>query len=328
MWQRGILLLILISFCAACARVPKHIEPVIHTPPHPKEIQRERRNFLSLPSDFSVSPFSPLLPEECAADWGKEYKIALCFAQDFDLYRAITGFKRALCLIPPEVMERKLELEYMVALAYFLGQKYVEAVYQIESTGLVRSDPSFAAFQDLLLILYESYGQLGKCEHAAHILKLIEENAPCQAEKLALLSAVKQADFDLLCRQAEDNSKRTYLNKIVSGYNKEAKSVRKAQILNAVFPGWGYWYVGLRQTAITAFVINSLFIGAAACFFVNDNTPAALITLSLEGGWYLGGISGAGFAAKQYNEHLYCSFADKIAQRERYFPLMMLRYTF
>jgi hypothetical protein len=328
MWNRLIIFVTLVTFTAACSRVPRYIEPIIVAPPHPKEIQRENRIFLALPNDFSVSPFCPLAPEERDTDWGKEYRIALCFAEDFDLYRAITGFKRALCLLSEIEKCRRLEIEYMVALSYFLGKKYVEVIYAVESTELVTIDDTFPAYSDLLLMLYESYDHLGRCEHAAHILKLIENNDPSQAHKLSLLSAVKQADFDALCREAEADSNRAYLDKIITGYRREAKSVRKAQNLNAIFPGAGYWYVGLRETAVTAFLINALFIAAGTTFIVKGNTAAGIITFSLEGGWYFGGIAGAGYAAKHYNEQLYCNFANKITQRESYFPVMMLRYTF
>jgi len=328
MWQRYILSILLITFSLACARVPKHIEPIVTTPLHPKEIQREKRMQLFLPPDFSVSPFSPLTPSERLTDWGKEYWIALCFANDFDLYRAITGFKRALCLLPVEEKARRLEIEYAVALAYYLVKKYVETVYSVESTDLVCIDDTFPAFCDLLLILYDCYENLGKVEHAAHILNLIGQKDALKARKLTLLSAVKNADFEALCHAGANNGSYSYLNTIVCGYQKEAKSVRKAQTLNALLPGAGYWYVGLKETAATAFIVNTLFIAAATNFIIHKNGAAGIITLSLEAGWYFGGITGAGYAAKYYNEQLYCSYADKITQRENYFPLLMLKYTF
>lgn len=322
MLRRLILLLTSIAFVSGCTyRVPNRIEPIIQPPPHPKEIQRERRICFPLPEDFSRSPFPPLSEEERKEDWGKEYFIALTFAEDFDLYRAITGFKRALCLVPHQLKERKGEILYSIALAYYLGRKYQEVTYTIESTELLQVDETFPAFSDLLLILYDSYEQMGKCDHAAHVLSLIEDHNPEQGGKLTLLRIIKQADFDQL-------SQNTSFEKIYRGYRKEAKSIRKAQTLNALLPGAGYWYVGMKQTAVTAFLINSLFIGAGTTFLCNKNYAAGIITLSLEGGWYFGGICGAGLAAKSYNEQLYCRFADKLTQREELFPVMMLNYSF
>jgi hypothetical protein len=328
MLKRYVLLLSTFISLAACCRVPRQLEPLIEAPPHPKEIQREKRCLLCLPEDFSVSPFPSLTPEESCSDWGKEYLIGLAFANDFDLYRAITCFKRALVLMSSVSLTRRLEVQYATALAYFLGKKYVEVVYEVESTSLGCVDPSFPAFQDLLLILYESYNQLGRVENAAHLLTIMEEHAHDHACKLNLLSAVRLVDFNALCQISECNPQFAYLQRIVHGYNKEAKSIGKAQALNALLPGAGYWYVGMKETAVTAFLINTLFIAAGAHFITHGNIAAGAITLSLEGGWYFGGIAGAGYAAKHYNEKLYCTFVDKIAQREAFYPILMLNYSF
>ena len=318
----------LVPLLAGCHRASTTIEPCIVAPPHPKEIEREKRRGFELPENFSCSPFTPLNEEEAWEDWGKELRIGLAFADDFDLYRAITAFKRALLLLPPDKVARRLEIEYDVALAYYLGHKYVEVTHSIESTGLVCVDSSFPAYQDLLLILYDSYTQLGKETHAKHVFCLIEKNYPKIAEKLTLLSFVQCGNIEALEEVGATDPSRGYLGNLMCCYEKEAKSVKKAERLNMILPGAGYWYVGQRETAFTAFVVNALFIGAAAYFIEDGNIPAAAITLSLESGWYFGGIYGAGLAAKYYNERLFESYAQKIHQRECFFPLFMLRYSF
>ncbi len=296
------------------------LEPTICAPLHPKQIYKEKRCALVLPKDFSRFPFEPLTEAEKKSEWGKEYFIGLSFADDFDLYRAITGFKRALLFDPPAT--RQSEIEYLTLLAYFLGQKYQEVAYLAETTTLGSKDYKFAAFDDLLLILYESYNKLGNEAQAKYLLSLIEDD---KAERLTFLSAVQDANLDKLIAYSED---RPYLTHMMSGYEKEAKSVRKAEWLNAALPGAGYWYVGQKQTAITAFLVNSLFVGAAAHFISQGNVPAALLTLSFEGGWYFGGIYGGGLAGKAYNEQLYSHYADQISTKEDYFPSVMLNYKF
>lgn len=44
--------------------------------------------------------FDPLTFDELQTDWGKELKLGMSFAQEFDLYRAITCYKSALILMP------------------------------------------------------------------------------------------------------------------------------------------------------------------------------------------------------------------------------------
>jgi hypothetical protein len=305
--------------------VNPQIEPKIQEPTHPKLIAKEKRLPLILPDNFSISPFPKLTEEECKEDWGKEYRMALAFANDFDLYRAVTGFKRAIFLLPQEKIHRRMEIEYSIALSYYLGKKYGEAVYEVESSSLICVDMSFPAFEDLLVILYDSYDHLGRNKERDHILSLMENENWQKGDQLCLYRALSCADFPKLCEGAK---KKESLNTMLYSYQKGAKSVLKAEILNAILPGAGYWYVGQKETAFTALIVNSLFIGAAVAFFEYGNAPAALITLSLESGWYFGGIYGGGLAAKFYNEHLYANCVQKLGEREKLFPLMMLRYSF
>jgi hypothetical protein len=325
---RILLFCALVALLSACHRASTQIEPQLIVPLHPKEIQREKRFHCNWPSSFSVSPFCPLTTEELGTDWGKEFYIGLEFAKDFDLYRAITSFKRAFFLLPPEECERAREIHYDLILAYYLGKKYTEAIYQFETSVLIHADSSFPAFEDLLLILYDSYWNVGAVVKADCIFQRIETELTHVASKLTLLSALQSADFDYLYEEAACNPGRRYLESMLNGYTAQAKSVRRAEYLNAVLPGAGYWYVGQKQTAVTAFLVNSLFIGATYLFFDHGNTPAALITLSLESGWYFGGVYGAGLAAKAYNEHLFATYAQKITQKECPFPLLMLKFSF
>lgn len=324
-----IVFVLLCSFVlTSCSKISTDIHPCVVSPPHPKQVFKEKRIAINLPQGFSTYPFPCLTSEECCQDWGKELGIGLAFADDFDLYRAITSFKRALFLLPCEAKERRLQIEYLIALAYYLGCKYVEAVYAVESTELLCVDPSFPAFSDLLLLLYDSYTQLGREAQAEHILQLIDQFQPQIAGQLRVLEMLEMGDLDGLYAEGETNPCRTYLQDIVCSYESKSKSPKAAQLLNALLPGAGYWYVGQKQTAVTALLINSLFIAAAAHFIDHRNTAAAIITLSLESGWYLGGITGAGLAARTYNEHLYQCYADKITQKEQLFPLVMLKYSF
>lgn len=312
--------LIILLLLASCMRAPTAIEPTVQTPMHPKEIMRQKRCLVILPKDFSCSPFPKLSEEERKTDWGKEYYLAQAFAADFDLYRAITGFKRALFLDPPE--ERRYEIQYSTLLAYFLGKKYTEVAFIAQSTPLGTVSNQFPAFHDLVLILHETYSQLGEVEHAQNLLTMLDEE---KRDKLLFLSVVKSANFEQLLACADE---RPYLTNMLRGYHKESKSVKAAELLNAALPGAGYWYVGQKQTAMTALLVNSLFAGTAAYFFSEGNIPAALITLSLESGWYFGGIYGAGLAAKSYNEKIYKHYAERIGDKEQYYPQLMIKYSF
>lgn len=314
--KKFILSLFLFSF-VACQRVPTQIEPCIEAPRHEKEVMRERRNFA-----LKVHPsiFLPLSESERESDWGKEYEIGFCFAQDFDLYRAITSFKRALILLASKDAQRALELHYYITLSYYLGQKYVEVVYIVESGAFTTINENFVAYEDILIMLHDSYVHLGECEKAARTLVQIESYDEKSADKIVFFSEVKRADFAALSGRRVDT--------LLNSYFSQSKSVKRAQGLNLLLPGAGYWYVGQRQTAVTAFLVNALFIGASAHFFMNDNVAAGAIFLTLESGWYFGGITGAGLAARSYNERLYEGYAHKICMGQQLYPLLRLHYKF
>jgi len=106
-----------------------------------------------------------------------------------------------------------------------------------------------------------------------------------------------------------------------------AKSVGTASLLSALIPGAGYAYVGQRQAALTAFVLNALFIAATWQFFQHGYIAAGVFTASLELGWYAGNIYGAGEAAHEYNARLWERLANPALEQGLY-PALMLRWGF
>ncbi len=113
-----------------------------------------------------------------------------------------------------------------------------------------------------------------------------------------------------------------------SEYCCKAKSVKKAQMLNAILPGAGYYYVGQKKSALTSFIINTLFTAAAYQLFDKGYFAGGLIVSSLELGWYLGGINGAGLEAKEYNQSIYNTMAKDTMAQNRLFPVLMFETTF
>jgi tetratricopeptide (TPR) repeat protein len=281
------------------------------------------RYLLSLPS-----PFLPLSSEEMRTDWGKEVQIGFGFAHELDLYQAITAFKRAEFLIPEEEKARALEIQYEIILCYYMGQKYSDVIASFEHSQLRYATQEFPAFHDLLLILNESYQQLGLENKAQMFLQAIHYSYPEEGEKLNLSHALVGGDLLTVQEIAASPPEREYLSHFLDAYQSQKKSVSTAQTLNAFLPGAGYLYLGQQQSAITAFFLNSLFITASTFFFLDGNIAAGIIFTSFEAGWYFGGIYGAGLEAKAYNERLYESMATPMMNRERLFPALMLNYAF
>ena len=307
----------LFFFAAACYRVPDRIDPRVSYP-----IQDQHFSQLT-------SAFSPLSPEERNSEWGREVAIAHAFAEDFDLYRAISTYKRAEILLPPEHKMRKLEMQYDILLCYFLGKRYNEAIDAFDKTDLAFVDKTFAAYHDLLLTLYECYRETEDFQKEERILELMEKSYPETAEKLRLSSALREGDLAQLQTFADGFYQHpSYLNPLLNTYSEEKKSPLKAQLFNALVPGAGYLYIGQKKSALTALLLNGLFIAAATQFFLRGHLAAGIIMTGFEAGWYFGGIYGAGEEAKYYNERLYEKRAATVLNEHMLFPTLMMQYSF
>ena len=306
----------LISHLISC-QLPHHpLEPTIVYNPSEHQLTQ-------LPSAFN-----PLSDKEKQQEWAKELLIADIFARELDLYRAITCYKRALVLLPEEAIERHLQIDYDLILCYYLGQKYQEAINIFEASALINANPLFPAFNHLLMILYDSYTQLRQNEKAELILELIKKCSPETGADLSLFSHLTKGDLakveiDLCVHRNQEK-----LQAALNTYYQYAKSPRKARMLNAILPGLGYYYIGQKKSAITSFVINTLFTAAAYQFFQRGYSAAGLITTSLELGWYLGGINGAGLEAEEFNTRLYEGVGKKMMSENDLFPILMFETSF
>lgn len=310
-------LMLVICIClAGCYRVPDRIDPQLSCSVEARYLQR-------LPA-----PFSPLTLDERKEEWGKEYLIGVAFAKELDLYRAITAFKRAQILVSTENFERQREITYNILLCYYLGGRYEEVIETFETSSLVKAGTTFPAYHDLLLLLYQSYDQIGATEKAKQVLELLKETYPETGDKINEANVLLHGNIEELKMLSCLHPDQEYLSQIATCYENNKKSVAKAQTLNGILPGAGYFYVGQVQSGVTALLLNGAFITASYFFFKNGNIAAGVITTSFEAGWYFGGIYGAGEAAKLYNERLYENIACHTLQKEQLYPVLRLRYAF
>lgn len=274
------------------------------------------------------SAFAPLRAEEKAEDWGRELHFGIGFARDFDLYRAVTCFRRSLMLIPEQRLDRQLQAHYHIIQAYYLGSKYREVSDYFSSSPLVRASNAFPAYRDLLVMLYDSYQELCDDAQAERIMRRLESDFPETAHDMKLSWALRRGHIEEARCLAEGHRSESVVLNSLDAFACQKKSVSTAKTLNAVLPGAGYLYVGQKSSAVTSFALNALFIAAAYHFFDDGNWAAGVITLSLEGGWYFGGINGAGIAANEYNEWAYECVSANMLNREKLFPVLTLEFSF
>lgn len=89
------------------------------------------------------------------------------------------------------------------------------------------------------------------------------------------------------------------------------KSPRTAALLSVV-PGLGYAYAGHKQTALSAFVVNSLLTYATYSSFQSRNYGMGVLTGVFNLSFYIGNIYGSVKSAKRYNQSQKKSLAEKL----------------
>jgi tetratricopeptide (TPR) repeat protein len=93
------------------------------------------------------------------------------------------------------------------------------------------------------------------------------------------------------------------------------KSPKQAALLNLPLPGLGYLYAGYPRTALTAFVINGLFIWGTVASIQNHNTGAAVVLGLFAATWYFGGVYGAAGSARRSNEQAFDQFLSTFHEK-------------
>jgi hypothetical protein len=285
------------------------LEPKLSYTPHSRTIS------------LLETPFKPLKEEEKKTNWGTELYVGKKFAQELDFYRAITAFKRASYLIPQADLDRGQEIEFSLFFSYYLAQKMSDAVEVFEYSSLSSLEEDSPFFNTLIFLLQDAYYQAGLHGKSRALLPLVYEKNPEKAKKLEIYHALQEADLTTF--QLHVNQEEKALD-FMSVFQSKVKSVKQAQTLNALLPGAGYYYVGQKKSALTSLLLNVLTTAAAIHFYHENNYGASFLFASAELGWYVGGINGAGLAAKEYNEFIYNDLAKNYLLSTKGFPLLSI----
>lgn len=91
-----------------------------------------------------------------------------------------------------------------------------------------------------------------------------------------------------------------------------SKSPRVAGILAGILPGAGHLYLGKPRHAITALLLNGLFLAGATVSFLEGLEAAGVILLYFETGWYLGNINSAKEGARKFNRRQMQDMQDQL----------------
>jgi len=260
--------------------------------------------------------FSPLSADELASDWGREYLVAQNLLRELDFFGATTDFKRAYLLAGLQKTNRQNEIEYGRLFSYFLAGKFEAVVATFEKSSMKVNPENFPPYDDFLVILTTAYLRTREPARAQKVFEVLSKHNPEMAKKLSLHEDFFIGNIAALPKNFQDE------------YNAARKTPWKAGALNAVLPGAGYLYLGHKETAVTSFLLNALFIAASYEFFSARMPAAGVISAGFECGWYFGGIWGSVLSARAHNNHLYNAKAKEMMVREKLFPILMLQYGF
>src|SRR5262252_6595380 len=244
-----------------------------------------------------------------------------------DYYRAITEFKRFSLLFPHDAHHPAAQL--LIGLALQEDKAYDDALAHFEHWPLT-DDPTdatrVAAFklgelrflqgQYRQAVLYfqgflDTYPDGPLVSHTRYMLGLswaLDGQFSRAQQVFATLPA-----RDPLAQQAlalQDELRLTPAPQL--------KSPSVAGLLSGILPGAGHLYAGKPLQALTAFILNGVFLGGAAYAFHEKLEATGAILLFFEAGWYLGGINSAMDAARDANRQQQKAFTDYL--RATYAP--------
>jgi tetratricopeptide (TPR) repeat protein len=255
------------------------------------------------------------------------YDFGLHLFQLGDYYRAITEFKRFSLLFPGHPRQPAAEL--LIGLAWQEDQAYDEAFTHFQRWHLADAptDASRVAAFKLGELRFQQGQYRQAVGHFQDFLETYPEGPLVTHSKYmlglswALEGQVSQAQQVFATLPARDPLAQQALalqDELRLAPAPQRKSPQVAGVLSGVLPGAGHLYAGKPLQALTAFVLNGVFLAGAAYAFHEKLEATGAILLFFETGWYLGGIYSAMDAARAANRQQQQAFTDHL--RATYAP--------
>jgi TolA-binding protein len=255
------------------------------------------------------------------------YDFGLHLFQLGDYYRAITEFKRFSLLFPGHPRQPAAEL--LIGLAWQEDQAYDEAFTHFQRWHLADAptDASRVAAFKLGELRFQQGQYRQAVGHFQDFLETYPEGPLVTHSKYMLglswalegqISQAQQVFATLPARDPLAPQALALQDELRLAPAPQRKSPQVAGVLSGVLPGAGHLYAGKPLQALTAFVLNGVFLAGAAYAFHEKLEATGAILLFFETGWYLGGIYSAMDAARAANRQQQQAFTDHL--RATYAP--------
>ena len=268
-----------------------------------------------------------IIPEETQL-----YRFGVHLFQLGEYYQAVTELKRFTLLFPQH--QQYAEAQLLIGLALQEDAVYDDAWLHFQSLRQRLDEPDALRVATFKLgeirFLQRQYPQA-----SVHFQQFLETfpDGPLVPSTLYMLglSQALQGQVDEARRvwdalPADDPLTRRALalqEELQQAPAQPRKSPALAGILSGVLPGAGHLYVGKPGQAVTAFLLNGLFLAGAAYAFHQGLEATGVILLYFETGWYLGTINSAVTAARDANRDQQQTFIDRLSTTYALPPLTL-----
>jgi tetratricopeptide (TPR) repeat protein len=129
---------------------------------------------------------------------------------------------------------------------------------------------------------------------------------------LSLLLEKSDEDLKKLMEQYQLSSDQHIMSMVEEYHTQNFKSPTTAGIL-AVIPGAGHLYIGRKRDALSAFILNGLFIWGAIESFDSNHNGLGVLLVAFGSGWYAGNIYSAINGSYKHNRKKRDSFRNRFS---------------
>ena len=261
------------------------------------------------------------ISEEIVIDSVTQFDLARSYMESGKYELAIVEFERFIHFFPKD--SRVSDCRRLIGLCHMEAQRF-EAARQ-RFFDIVKSGSDSTEVGKALLFIGESYYRQGISEEADHYFEqVIEEYSQPDLRNGALYRlgwahmqsgnwASASETFERVEKDSVFHTSSLELSKqSLLGEDLPYKRPVYAGTLAALMPGLGHAYVSRYRDATVAFLLNGLFIWAAAESFNRDHEVLGGILTLLEVGWYAGNIYSAVNCAHKHNRKLQNDFRDSL----------------
>ena len=269
---------------------------------------------------------SPAFSEQIVINSDEQYQYGRSLMEKGAYETAIHELKRFIHLFPDDA--RLGDARFLTGLCYLNARRFEEA--REVFLKLAAPDPEPDAACRALLGIGESYYRQRVYSEAEHYLNRVINKHPCESLRSEAFyrlgwtrmqtgrwhdaaGAFNHVEIGTLYYE----SAQSLAMKSLAGESLPKKNPTRAGTLAAVVPGLGHVYVYRYRDALTAFVLNGVFIWATIESFQRDHEVLGGILGALELGWYTGNIYSAVNCTHKYNRKIRDDFIESLTDRFR-----------